>query len=247
VDDEGNSYIREIPVAIGRRVCDENGVLPPPDKIVKKSKGVAVQIEHFFLDELWNYGNQKLIISEDWTKIMIKRANGSQPDLEDIKREEDPTKEDEANGAQDESPEKEENQEEVVDKKEQNLEEEEEKQLPVEPQANEESLSEDQSKSTLTPEEMDGLIKRNFLMCLIRHIKDSALPLEPSQLQGEYMYKFFHKDLGKIDFKKSNFNKITKFLKKMKQQKLINFEKPKGMDHEIITGINRKGRRKDYL
>jgi hypothetical protein len=89
---------------------------------------------------------------------------------------------------------------------------------------------------------MDDLIKRNFLMCLIRHIKDSALPLGPSQLQGEYMYKFSHKDLGKIEFKKSNFNKITKFLKKMKQQKLINFEKPKGMDSEIITGINRKGK-----
>jgi hypothetical protein len=135
VDDEGNSYLREIPVAIGRRVCDENAVLPPPDKIEKKSKGVAVQIEHFFLDELWNYGNQKLVISEDWRKVMIKRANGSQPDLEDIKREEDPTKEDDANGDQDESPEKQENQEEVVVKKEQHLEEEEEKQLPVEPQA----------------------------------------------------------------------------------------------------------------
>lgn len=54
------------------------------------------------------------------------------------------------------------------------------------------------------------------------------------------MYKFEHKDLGKIDFKLSNYKKITKFLKKMKQQKLINFTKPKGKDHEIITEINRK-------
>jgi hypothetical protein len=143
VDDEGNSYLRDIPVAIGRRVCDENGVLPLPNKIEKKNKGVAVQIEHFFLDELWHYGNQKLVISEDWRKVIIKRANGSQPDLEDIKREENSTKEDDANGDQDESPEKHENQEEAIVKKEQHLEEEEEKQLPVEPQATEESPPED--------------------------------------------------------------------------------------------------------
>lgn len=105
---------------------------------------------------------------------------------------------------------------------------------------------EGQEEETKTPElttkEMDDLILRNFFMCVIRHIKDSELPLEPSQLQGDYMYRYEHKDLGKIDFKKSSFNKVTKFLKKMKQQKYVSFTKPKGVDHDIITEINRKSK-----
>jgi len=44
-----------------------------------KSKGVAVQIEHFFLDELWNYGSQQINISDEIKKILIKNANGSAP------------------------------------------------------------------------------------------------------------------------------------------------------------------------
>jgi len=54
------------------------------------------------------------------------------------------------------------------------------------------------------------------------------------------MFKYEHSEDGKIDFKKSSFKKITKFLKKMKQKKLISFSKLKGVDHEVITGINRK-------
>ena len=101
---------------------------------------------------------------------------------------------------------------------------------------------EEEKESLVSPDQMDDLIKRNFLMCIIRHIKDSELPLEPSQLQGDYMHKYEHEEDGKLDFKKSNYKKITKFLKKMKQQKLISFAKPKGKDHEIITDINRKSK-----
>mmetsp|Transcript_32851 Transcript_32851/g.37613 ORF Transcript_32851/g.37613 Transcript_32851/m.37613 type:complete len:158 (-) Transcript_32851:601-1074(-) len=86
---------------------------------------------------------------------------------------------------------------------------------------------------------MDDLITKNFFMCIIRQVKDADMPLEPSKLQSDYMYRFEHHEKGKVDFKKSNFKKISKFLKKMKQQKLITFDKVKGVDHEVILGINR--------
>ena len=100
-------------------------------------------------------------------------------------------------------------------------------------------LSNEQNTSTLTEKEMDQIILQNFLMWIIRHIKDEDLPLEPSKLQSEYMYKYEHKEHGKIDFKKSSYKKVSKFLKKMKQLKYISFDKIKGVDHEIILSINR--------
>ena len=87
---------------------------------------------------------------------------------------------------------------------------------------------------------MDAIIIKNFLMLIIRHVKDSDLPLEPSKLQSDYMYRYEHNEHGKIDFKRSSFKKISKFLKKMKQQKYITFDKIKGVDHEIILKINRE-------
>lgn len=54
------------------------------------------------------------------------------------------------------------------------------------------------------------------------------------------MFKYEHKTLGKIDFKKSNFKKITKFLKDMQKLKYIKFSKFKGKNHELLTEINRK-------
>mmetsp|Transcript_32851 Transcript_32851/g.37612 ORF Transcript_32851/g.37612 Transcript_32851/m.37612 type:complete len:237 (-) Transcript_32851:1297-2007(-) len=63
IDDEGNTYMQEVPLAIGRRVAE--GVLPSQDKIQKQAKGVAIEVIHCFLDELWNMGNQQINISEE--------------------------------------------------------------------------------------------------------------------------------------------------------------------------------------
>ena len=66
VDDEGNTYLQEIPLAIGRRVpISSIEPLCHPKDIKKQSKGVALEIEHYFLDELWNYGSQQINISEE--------------------------------------------------------------------------------------------------------------------------------------------------------------------------------------
>lgn len=222
VDDEGNTYMQEIPLAIGRRVANSTTEpLWPPNEIQKQSKGVAVEIEHYFLDELWNLGSQQIDISDECQKVRIKNADGTRVEVqEDVKEESE--------------------EEEKVEL--QNYEEDKVENTKVEEQDNQEEEKEETKESLLSPEEMDELIKRNFFMCLVRHVKDSDIPMEPSLLQGEYMYKYEHKDLGKIDFKKSNYNKITKFLRKMKQQKYISFTKPKGKDHEIIAGINRKSK-----
>ena len=231
VDDEGNTYMREVPVAIGRRVTDDpTGQLTPPEQIKKQSKGIAVHIEHYLLDELWNVGNQKINISEECKQVMIRRADGTVPTQtqEEVKEEvkqEEPTTENTVASSNADQAATEENIQPAAEENKGEAEEDKEEEGP-----------------TLSPAEMDDLIKRNFIMCLVRHVKDSDLPLEPSLLQGEYMHRYEHKDMGKIDFKQSNYKKITKFLKKMKQAKLISFDKMKGVDHELILGINRKGK-----
>ena len=227
VDDEGNTYLRETPVGIGRRVNNsQTDPLPPPDQIQKQSKGVAIEVVHFFLDELWNFGSQKLNISEECTKTLIKNADGSTPVAEEKKEKAiAPNTEAEKNTLQESQVDQEETKTEQVDTQATVVDE-------------EEKVEED--TNSMSPADMDELIKKSFIMLCVRHIKDTDMPLEPSQLQGEYLHKFEHKEHGKIDFKKSNYKKVTKFCRKMKQQKFISFEKPKGMDHEIITEINRK-------
>ena len=187
---------------------------------------MAVQIEHFFLDELWNYGSQQINISDQIKKVLIKNADGSAP----LKIEEEEEKEVNSEEIKDQIQGKEGEGEKNIENIENNKE------------INKENLKEEEKEinKEMSPAEMDNLIFRNFLMCIIRHITDSQLPMEPSKLQGDYMYKYEHTTDGRIDFKKSNYKKITKFLKKMKQQKLIEFSKPKGKDHEIIVGIKRK-------
>lgn len=230
IDDEGNTYLQEIPLAIGLRVASSSAEpLCTPDQITKQSKGVAVEIVHYFLDELWNIGNQQINISEECPKILIKHADGSVPTVE--------TRLEETKVAsEDQEPKK------INGDK---THEEEKKSISKEEQYSDaDELEEDNDfkEPKISPDKMDDLIKRNFAMCVVRHLKDTQLPLEPSLLQGEYMYKYEHKDDGRIDFKNSSYCKVTKFLKKMKQQKLISFTKPKGGDHEIITEFNRKSR-----
>ena len=79
--------MQEIPLAVGKRVSEE-GQLPSPDKIIKMEKGVAVEIVHWFLDELWNAGSQQLNISPECKKILIKYADGTKPSVvENLKEE----------------------------------------------------------------------------------------------------------------------------------------------------------------
>ena len=46
IDDQGNTYQQEIPLAIGRRVSEDPSPLSPPDQIQNLTKGVAVEIVH---------------------------------------------------------------------------------------------------------------------------------------------------------------------------------------------------------
>lgn len=230
IDDDGNTYLQEIPLAIGHRVASSNTEpLWTPDQIQNQSKGVAVEIIHYFLDELWNIGNQQINISDECPKILIKRADGSVPTVKTCLPQNNAVTKNEAstktNGDKTHEEEKK-----FIAKEEQNSD------------AGDLEEEKDFREPKISPEKMDDLIKRNFAMCVVRHLKDTQLPLEPSLLQGEYMYKYEHKDDGRIDFKQSSYCKVTKFLKKMKQLKLLSFTKPKGGDHEIITEFNRKSR-----
>lgn len=193
----------------------------------KKTKGVAVKIEHFFLDELWNYGSQQINISDSIKRVLIKNADGSAPTATEETKEEVTKKGEGEDEVATESAAKDGEGEEV-------------KEAAIE----EEKIGEQkvEESNELTPDQMDNLIIRNFMFCLVRHVKEKDLPMEPSKLQGDLMHKYEHSEDGKINFKKSSFKKVTKFLKKMKQRKLISFSKPKGFDHEIITEIHRKSK-----
>jgi hypothetical protein len=229
IDDEGNTYLQEIPLAIGRRVASSTTEpLCSPEDIKKETKGVAVEIDHYFLDELWNIGSQQMNISDECSKVIIKNADGTVPTKEIKSQENDieTGQNGELKPTEDKEHKDEEKKLKKKDEKNNSTDDIEEEKEPQE--------------SGISRDEMDSLIKRNFAFCIVRHLKDEQLPMEPSYLQGELMHRYEHNLDGRIDFKRSSYNKVTKFLKKMKQQKLISFAKPKGGDHEIITEFNRK-------
>ena len=227
--------IIEVPIAVGRRVSETNGKVPHPSELKLESKGVAVEIVHYFLDELWNSGSKQAITPQE----CIDRSNRDQDD--EVKDEEDEeimeTKDETAIENEGENNEIEQDHQNESKEPEDNNEIAEDKDVPehaediveAEKVQSENEDEEEKTDNDILPDLMDEIILRNFVMCIVRHIKDDKLPLEPSILQSDYMYKYEHKELGKIDFKKSNYKKITKFLKKMKQLKFINFGKVKGI------------------
>ena len=220
----------EVPRAIGLRVTDPTTKTTSTDDEVK-SKGVAVEVIHWFLDELWNYGSQQVVTPDELLAQLTNNHTNNdesehtetiegEADTDNISPEDKP---DDEESKQDDS---------QVDDQTPEAEQDDSNEL------NSEMIEETKSLEP-TPDHMDELIKRNFVFCFVRHIKDDQLPLEPSQLQSDYMYKYEHKEMGKVDFKKSNYKKITKFLKVMKKLKLCNIGKVKGKDHELILEFNR--------
>lgn len=82
----------------------------------------------------------------------------------------------------------------------------------------------------------DETVMAIFLTALKIGITDSMLPLEPSALLN-YMSRC-KRDLD-LNFSKTTYKKLGKFLQYTNGIKLISYEKPKGQDHKLITFINK--------
>lgn len=117
-----------------------------------------MEIEHYFLDELWNFGSQQVNISDECRKVLIKKADGT-PVTEEVETIEE-TKEEIEN--------EELSQENTQQHSPNNIEAEgaegEEDKNENTESSQPENVDEESKESTITPEEMDDLIRRNFLM-----------------------------------------------------------------------------------
>ena len=82
----------------------------------------------------------------------------------------------------------------------------------------------------------DQMILASFLTALYIGVQPNELPLEPSVLLG-YMHRC--KRSYTIDFSQSSYKKIGKFLQYVAKIKIIDYTKPIGSDHKLITSIDR--------
>lgn len=86
----------------------------------------------------------------------------------------------------------------------------------------------------LTPDE---IIMEIFLTALLVAVKPEDFPLEPSTLQ-----KLMHgcKNSYSLDFSKSSYKKIGKFLDHTQKLSIIEYQKPKTCDHKLIISYNKQ-------
>ena len=87
---------------------------------------------------------------------------------------------------------------------------------------------------------MDARILEAFHRSLMETIKDTDLPLEPSDYQRNHLHEYVC-DEYQLNLKQSSFKKIGKLLEVAAKDGLISYEKPTGKgDHKVITYIKRK-------
>ncbi len=101
---------------------------------------------------------------------------------------------------------------------------------------------EDDGLSKITPEEMDeniNLVFFSVLKLIVFPKKDEIFPLDPGKLLKDFL-----KPMGSeldilIDFRFSSFKKINNYLKSLsKNDELIVFTKPKGLQNDFILSVN---------
>lgn len=96
--------------------------------------------------------------------------------------------------------------------------------------------------SKITPEEMDeniNLIFFSVLKLAVLPKKDEIFPLDPGKLLREYLKPMANELDMLFDFRFSSFKKINNYLKSLaKNDDLIVFSKPKGMQNEFILSVN---------
>ena len=74
---------------------------------------------------------------------------------------------------------------------------------------------------------MDGRILEAFRRCLLESVKDTDLPLEPSDFLRNYLFEYVC-DEFQLNLKQSSFKKIGKLLENASRDGVIDYELPKG-------------------
>ena len=180
------------------------------NKIPEELKGRAVEVPHYLYDELWNMGPKKIP-----SEIKVIKDEGPVQGEEESKVEE----------QKEEASEKEEE-----ESKEEKKEDEEESKDQI--------IIEDGPK--IPPEDMDARIIEAFYRSILESIKDSDLPLEPSDLQKDHLSLYQAHEGYKLDLRLSNFRRIGKLLEIMHKKGVIEYADFKGVNHKLITKVFRE-------
>jgi hypothetical protein len=86
---------------------------------------------------------------------------------------------------------------------------------------------------------MDPRIVEAFYRCLLESVKDSSLPMEPSDFL-KYHLSEYTCDQFKLNLKFSSYKKIGKLLEQMNRDGVIEYSEPKNLGHKVINKVMRQ-------
>ena len=86
---------------------------------------------------------------------------------------------------------------------------------------------------------MDGRIIEAFYRCLTESVKDSDMPMEPSDLQKDHLNLYSDKEY-KLDFRLSSFKRIGKLLEIMHKKGVIDYSEVKGVNRKLLNKVYRQ-------
>jgi len=78
---------------------------------------------------------------------------------------------------------------------------------------------------------MDPRIVEAFFRSILESVKDSELPMEPSDFLKNHLGQY-SADEFKLNLKFSSYKKIGKLLEQMDKQDIISYNMQKGQDHK---------------
>jgi hypothetical protein len=86
---------------------------------------------------------------------------------------------------------------------------------------------------------MDARLIEAFYRSLMESVKDSDMPMEPSDLQKDHLNLYSAIEY-KLDFRHSSFKRVGKLLDLMHKKGVIDYSEVKGVNHKLITKIFRE-------
>jgi len=89
----------------------------------------------------------------------------------------------------------------------------------------------------MSPEDMDARLIEAFYRSIMESIKDSDLPLEPSDLQNDHLSLYQTQEGHKLYLRHSNFKRIGKLLELMHTKGVIEYANVSGIKHKLITKV----------
>ena len=86
---------------------------------------------------------------------------------------------------------------------------------------------------------MDARLVEAFYRCLVESVKDTDMPLEPSDFQKNHLNLYAGLEY-KLDLRLSSFKRVGKLLEIMHKKGVVDYSEPKGKTYKIITKIYRE-------